>query len=150
MMGLRSAVVACGFATIVTIVHAQAAELPSPPGKLIDIGGSRLHVLCSGQGAPTIILEAGASSFAIDWTLVQREVEKTNRVCSYDRAGFGWSDSSTATTRATDAKDLHTLLRVGGERPPYVMVGGVAGRPPRSCLSSRPTSIRFVSSSTSA
>lgn len=124
MTGLRSVIFACSFATV---VHAQATELPPPPGKLVDVGGRRLHLLCSGQGAPTVILEAGASSFAIDWTLVQREVETTNRVCSYDRAGYGWSDSSTATTRATEAKDLNTLLRLAGERPPYVMVGASRG-----------------------
>src|SRR5688572_16690867 len=68
------------------------AELPPPPGRLIDVGGRRLRLLCSGEGSPTVILEAGASSFAIDWTLVQREVARSNRTCSYDRAGMGWSD----------------------------------------------------------
>ena len=106
---------------------AQLPALPAPPGKLVDVGGRRLHLLCSGQGTPTIVLEAGASAFAIDWTLVQREMAATNRVCSYDRAGMGWSDSSTAHTRASEARDLHTVLVAGGERPPYVMVGASRG-----------------------
>jgi len=68
------------------------AILPAPPGKLVDIdNGRRLHLLCTGQGSPTVVIEAGASSFAIDFTLVQRELEKSHRVCSYDRAGMGWS-----------------------------------------------------------
>jgi pimeloyl-ACP methyl ester carboxylesterase len=106
---------------------AQQPELPAAPGKLIDIGGRRLHLLCSGQGAPTIVLEAGASAFAIDWTLVQYELARSTRVCSYDRAGMGWSDSSTAATRATESSDLHALLRAAAERPPYVMVGASRG-----------------------
>jgi len=104
-----------------------ARELPAAPGRLIDVGGRRMHLLCSGAGTPTVVLEAGASSFAIDWTLVQREVSKTNRICSYDRAGMGWSDPTTPTNRASSAVDLHTLLEKAGERGPYVMVGASRG-----------------------
>ena len=102
-------------------------ELPPAPGRLIDIGGRRLHLLCSGEGSPTIILEAGASSFAIDWTLVQREVSRGNRTCSYDRAGMGWSDPTTPANRASSAVDLHSLLEKAGERGPYVLVGASRG-----------------------
>ena len=108
-------------------LHAQQPELPAPLGKLVDIGGRRLHLLCSGQGSPTVVLEAGASAFAIDWTLVQRELERTNRVCSYDRAGMGWSDVADGTKRRSDALDLHTLLSTAGERAPYVLVGASRG-----------------------
>ena len=77
--------------SITSLVRAQApTTLPPAPGRLIDVGGRKLHLLCSGQGEPTVVLEAGASSFAIDWTFVQREVSRTNRTCSYDRAGSGW------------------------------------------------------------
>ena len=103
------------------------AELPPAPGRLIDVGGRRLHLLCSGEGSPTVILEAGASSFAIDWTLVQREVARANRTCSYDRAGMGWSDPTTPANRASSAVDLHTLLEKAGERGPYVLVGASRG-----------------------
>jgi pimeloyl-ACP methyl ester carboxylesterase len=103
------------------------AELPAAPGRLIDVGGRRLHLLCSGEGSPTAILEAGASSFAIDWTLVQREVSRGNRTCSYDRAGMGWSDPTTPATRASSAVDLHTLLEKAGEHGPYVLVGASRG-----------------------
>jgi pimeloyl-ACP methyl ester carboxylesterase len=104
---------------------AQGPALASAPGRMIDVGGRRLHLLCSGQGSPTIVLEAGASSFAIDWTLVQRELDRTNRVCSYDRAGLGWSDSSA--TRGNESHDLHRLLGSAGERPPYILVGASRG-----------------------
>ena len=119
----RAMLVICCVAT----AEAQQPELPPVPGRLVDVGGRRMHLLCTGRGAPTVVLEAGASSFAIDWALVQGELARDARVCSYDRAGMGWSDPSTAGTRASTAPDLHTLLTVAGERPPYVMVGASRG-----------------------
>lgn len=119
---VSSAVAICSLAVG---LGAQQAALPPPPGKLIDVAGRRLHLLCTGQGGPTIVLEAGASSFAIDWTLVQGQGAAANRVCSYDRADMGWSDPAPAT--GSTAGDLNTLLRAAGERPPFVMVGASRG-----------------------
>ena len=73
-------------------VAAQQVDIGPPPGRLVDVGGRKLHVNCSGSGSPTVVLEAGGSSFAIDWSLVQSDVARTHRVCAYDRAGSGWSD----------------------------------------------------------
>jgi len=93
-----------------------------PPGRLIDIGGRRLHLHCSGRGVPTVILVAGGGAFSIDWTLVQQKVAETTRVCSYDRAGLGWSDPGSAeeTVEAT-INDLHLLVRA--------FYGGASGKP---------------------
>jgi pimeloyl-ACP methyl ester carboxylesterase len=125
---LAIALAAASIEAQVTAPQRSATQaLPPAPGRLIDVGGRRLHLLCSGEGSPTVILEAGASSFAIDWTLVQREVSRTNRTCSYDRAGMGWSDPATPTTRASSADDLHTLLEKAGERGPHVLVGASRG-----------------------
>src|SRR5437016_5624440 len=66
-----------------------------PPGRLVDIGGWRLHLNCTGESSasqPTIILEAGIGDFSVEWSLVQPGVAKFARVCTYDRAGDGWSD----------------------------------------------------------
>ena len=115
------------FCCLTSLLSAQQPDLPPAPGRLIDVGGRRLHIICSGQGAPTVVLEAGASSFGIDWTLVQRDLARTHRVCSYDRAGMGWSDSAASSTRVSAARDLHNLLAAAGERPPYVMVGASRG-----------------------
>jgi len=112
---------------VVTGLPAQQPDIGPAPGTLVDVGGRRLHLVCSGQGSPTVVLEAGASAFAIDWTLVQREVARTNRVCAYDRAGMGWSDPSTPETRRSAQADLHALLAAAGERPPYVLVGASLG-----------------------
>jgi pimeloyl-ACP methyl ester carboxylesterase len=99
-----------------------------PPGRLIDVGGRRLHLYCTGRGSPTVILEAGAGSFSIDWSLIQPDIAKTVRVCSYDRAGYGWSDPGPEwDTVDQAAHDLNTLLTKAGERPPYVLVGQSMG-----------------------
>jgi pimeloyl-ACP methyl ester carboxylesterase len=106
----------------------QSTDIEDPPGVRIDVGSRRLHMICTGAGAPAVILEAGASAFAIDWSLVQPEIARTNRVCSYDRAGHGWSDprKDVATPERVVA-DLHAALRAAGEKPPYVLVGASMG-----------------------
>ncbi len=110
------------------LLLAQSVEIGSPPGRLVDIGGRRLHLHCTGSGSPTVILEAGASAFAIDWALVQPEMARTNRVCSYDRARHGWSDPGTSVqTPARVVSDLHAALQATKEKPPYVMVGASMG-----------------------
>ena len=111
----------------VSDLSAQQPDPGPPPGWLIDVGGRRLHLLCGGAGSPTIVLEAGASSFAIDWTLVQQELATSNRVCSYDRAGSGWSDPPARGSSVPVSLDLHNLLRAAGEPAPYVMVGASLG-----------------------
>jgi pimeloyl-ACP methyl ester carboxylesterase len=97
---------------------------PKPPGKLIDIGGRRLHLYCTGQGEPTVILEAGAGGFSLEWALVQSEVARFARVVSYDRAGYAWSDPGpTPRTMQQIARELHDALARAEIKPPYVFVG---------------------------
>ena len=98
-----------------------------PPGRLVDIGGWRLHLNCTGESRtsqPTVILEAGIGDFSVEWSLVQPGVARFARVCSYDRAGDGWSDLGPhPRTMHQIVSELHTLLDKAGERPPYVLVG---------------------------
>ena len=116
-------VAAVGFASSL-----GAQDAYPPPGKRVDIGGRKLHVNCTGAGGPTVILESGASSFAIDWALVQPAVSRTNRVCSYDRAGYGWSDPAPFDLRGDEAmRDLHAALDALGEKAPFVLVGQSMG-----------------------
>jgi alpha-beta hydrolase superfamily lysophospholipase len=112
----------------------------APPGRLIDLGGWRLHLNCAGEGRTaqaTVILEAGAGDFSLDWSLVQPSVARFARVCSYDRAGSAWSDlGPRPRTMHQIVSELHTLLEKAGERPPYVMVGHSYGGvlvPARRC-----------------
>lgn len=99
----------------------------APPGRLIDVGGWRLHLNCTGPARPvlpTVILESGIGDFSVEWSLVQPGVATFSRVCSYDRAGDGWSDVGPhPRTMHQIVYELHTLLERAGERPPYVLVG---------------------------
>ncbi len=100
------------------------------PGKLIDIGGYKLHILCSGHGGPTVVLDAGMGGSSLDWSFVQPEIAKFARVCSYDRAGYGWSDASPLDrTSRNIAEELHLLLKNAGEQGPYILVGHSFGGP---------------------
>lgn len=97
-------------------------------GMSVDIGGYNLNINCTGQGSPTVILESGHQVPAIGWRFVQPDIAKFTRVCSYDRAGYGWSDPGPMPrTSAQIVKELHTLLRNAGEKPPYVLVGHSSG-----------------------
>jgi pimeloyl-ACP methyl ester carboxylesterase len=125
---MRFASVLCSALLSATPLFAQATDIGAPPGQLVDIGGRKLHLHCTGSSSPNVILEAGASAFAIDWSLVQPEIARANRVCSYDRAGSGWSDPPKGVnTPAGFVADLHAALQAAGVKPPYVMVGASMG-----------------------
>ena len=95
-----------------------------PPGRLVDVGGHRLHLLESGSGDLTIVLEAGLMSTILSWSNLQRELAQSYRVVSYDRAGLGWSDLGPMPRTADRIVDeLHTLLQQAGIAPPYLLVG---------------------------
>jgi pimeloyl-ACP methyl ester carboxylesterase len=99
-----------------------------PPGNLVDIGGYRLHVHGTGEGRPTVVMEAGAADWSLFWSWVQPEVETFTRVCTYDRAGLGWSDPGPQPrTGQHMVRELHALLRTAGIEGPYVLVGHSAG-----------------------
>ena len=108
--------------------YPQKPQQYPPPGRLIDIGGRKLHLYCTGEGGPTVILIAGGGAFSIDWALVQPKVAQHTRVCSYDRSGLAWSDPGPADeTVEQTISDLHILLRNGGEKGPYLLVGASVG-----------------------
>jgi pimeloyl-ACP methyl ester carboxylesterase len=99
-----------------------------PPGRLVDVGGRRLHLYCIGSGAPAVILEAGLGWGLGTWRQVQPKVADTTQVCSYDRAGYGWSDvGPPPRTSKQIAEELHSLLQKGEVHGPYVLVGHSIG-----------------------
>lgn len=103
---------------------ATESALPVPPGRLVDIGGYRLHLYCTGSGSPTVVLMHGFADFSFTWALVQPSIARVTRVCSYDRAGQAWSDPGPAPRGLQRiADELHTLLDRGGERGPFILVG---------------------------
>ena len=95
-----------------------------PPGRLVDIGTHRLHLYCAGTGQPAVVFDAALGASSISWSLVQPAVAQTTRACTYDRAGFGWSDAGPMPrTAGRIADELYELLQVAGVPPPYVVVG---------------------------
>jgi pimeloyl-ACP methyl ester carboxylesterase len=111
----------------------MAAELAAkypPPGQMVDVGGYRLHINCQGcdhgPGTPTVVLEA--AEFSLSWDLVQPGVAKFAKVCSYDRAGLGWSARGpNPRTAGNIVRELHMLLQGASVDPPYVLVGHSKG-----------------------
>ena len=120
-----SAVAGAAYQFIAT--QQQSAANPAP-GQLVDIGGYRLHIWCTGIGSPAVILDTGLGGSLLDWGFVQPEAAKFSRVCSYDRAGMGFSDlgPSPRTSRRI-AAELHELLDRIGIRQPVVLVGASFG-----------------------
>ncbi len=104
------------------------SRLGQPPGAILSIEGRKTHIQCSGAGSPAVILEAGIGSNSLQWSLVQKEVAAFARVCSYDRAGTGWSERRPGVRDAARISgELEALLAVAGERPPYLLVGHSLG-----------------------
>jgi pimeloyl-ACP methyl ester carboxylesterase len=110
-----------GYQTLGAAADAKAYPMP---GQLIDVGGHRLHLRCTGAGAPTVVLEPGAGEMSSNLGWIAPAVARDTRVCVYDRAGRGWSEpASTAQDGAQIATDLHTLLQRGHVPGPYVLAG---------------------------
>lgn len=131
--GLRALVIVLaslpvlGF-TYETVAAALDAWRFAPPGKLVAVNGHQMHINCTGEGSPTVVMDAGLGGWSLDWSAVQPEIAQFTRVCSYDRAGLGWSEPGSAPGDAQRAvEDLHALLISSGERGPFVLAGHSAG-----------------------
>jgi pimeloyl-ACP methyl ester carboxylesterase len=107
-----------------TIMAAVDARRFPPLGKLVAVDGHQMHINCTGTGSPTVVMDAGLGGWSLDWSTVQPEIAQFTRVCSYDRAGLGWSERSAEPRDAQHAvHDLHSLLANSGEVGPFVLVG---------------------------
>jgi pimeloyl-ACP methyl ester carboxylesterase len=94
------------------------------PGRLVDVGGHQLHLSCIGEGTPAVVLEAPATGMSAAWGWVQPDVAQVTRVCTYDRAGLGWSESGDrGYDPAAAPSELHALLEHAGEAGPFVIGG---------------------------
>jgi pimeloyl-ACP methyl ester carboxylesterase len=109
---------------------AVAGDSTTPPGKLVDLGGHKLHVNCTGKGSPTVVLENGLGDYSFDWTLVQNKVAAFTRICTYDRAGYAWSDPGPKPRTFGQLNlELHDALAKLGEQRPLLLVGHSYGGP---------------------
>jgi pimeloyl-ACP methyl ester carboxylesterase len=110
------------------ISEARDRRFNPMPGKMIETGSQKMHIDCSGQGVPAVILDSGLGDSYLSWRKVQGPIANFARVCSYDRAGIGYSDSSSQPrTARVMAEELHALLNAAGVAPPYVLVGHSMG-----------------------
>jgi pimeloyl-ACP methyl ester carboxylesterase len=90
---------------------------------MVSVGDHKLHLLCKGNAAPTVVIEQGAGEPSRLWWPVQDQVAEFARVCTYDRAGYGWSDPVPAgRTIAERTEELHALLANAGIPGPYILV----------------------------
>lgn len=107
---------------------ARDAHRFAAPGRLVDIGGRRLHLLCLGAGSPTVMFETSGLGTVLQYQAVMRELADQQRVCAYDRAGLGWSDPSPLTATANNLEmDLDALLHKAELTGPYIFVASSAG-----------------------
>jgi pimeloyl-ACP methyl ester carboxylesterase len=99
-------------------------RFPDSPGRLIDVGGHRLHLRCLGEGAPAVVFDAALGASSLSWSLVAPRVAAITHACVYDRAGFAWSDAGPLPrTAGRIANELYELLQRASVPPPWLLVG---------------------------
>lgn len=110
--------------SLAAVPAALGQAAPKPLGRLVPAGDHRLHLNCTGKGSPTIVFENGTGDFSFIWSLVQPQVSRFARACSYDRAGYAWSDPGPLPRTFQQINlELHTALHNAGIAAPYVLVG---------------------------
>lgn len=114
-------------AVLTARAYSQSAD-PAPLGTMVDLGGYRIHLYCTGKGEQTVVLSPGGGDFSFAWYLVQQRLQSSARVCSYDRAGSAWSDPGPQPlTLRQEAYELESALKISGERGPYILAGHSLG-----------------------
>lgn len=137
------------FSIIILLLIAPVLSMaqPQPPGRLVDVGdGINMHIYCTGEGSPTVVLDAGLNGGTMSWASVQEQVSNHTRVCSYDRAGMSWSEPGPKPrTYMKIADELHALLQTAGEEGPYVLVGhSVGAHTVRFFMQNHPTDVAGI------
>lgn len=126
LLGLLGLVLAATLAGRVKQARLQRAY--PAPGRLVDVGGHRLHVRQAGAGGPTVVFENGQGGMALDWHYVQPEIAAQSATLAYDRAGMCWSDPGPGPRNVTVLVDeLRAALHAAGAPTPYVLVGHSLG-----------------------
>jgi pimeloyl-ACP methyl ester carboxylesterase len=127
LVGLSLAAVAGAAYNALALRHYRI--IAGVPGKLFTVDRYSMHLYCTGQGGPAIILDAGLGDDSLVWAKVQPQLSQQTTVCAYDRAGFGWSHPHPGSRDAnTIADQLHGLLQVAHVPPPYILMShSIAG-----------------------
>ena len=110
-------------------------RLPPAPGRLIDVGGHRLHLHCQGAGGPPVVFDAALGASSLSWTYVLPEVAAFARACAFDRAGFAWSDAGPLPrTTAPHRGGASRAARRRGRAPAVRPGGALVRRPHRPAV----------------
>jgi pimeloyl-ACP methyl ester carboxylesterase len=124
VLALAAGVIPSSFAA----AQPDAGSAFAVPHQLVDIGGRKMNIYCSGKGATTVVFDSASGDAGWSWFRVQPEVAKQTRACVFDRAGLGFSDpAKRPNTSENVAEDLHKLLAAAGEKAPYILVGNSLG-----------------------
>jgi pimeloyl-ACP methyl ester carboxylesterase len=97
-----------------------SAQDPQPIGRMVDAGGHRVHLYCTGEGSPTVMV---VGAYSVDWNLVQTPLSKLTRICTYDVAGTAWSEPGPNATCSDRTTEIHTILRNAHVEGPFLFVG---------------------------
>ena len=110
-------------------VMAATSSNPAPSsGRTYMVNGHQLYLNCVGSSSPTVVLFNGLGEWTPSWAWVQANVSHTTRVCSFDRAGEGWSGGKAIYPDGHQlASDLHALLHTAHVPGPYVLAGHSVG-----------------------
>jgi len=127
---LFTIVILCCFSlALLNVAASQTArgtqQVPPPLGKLVDVGGYRVHLYCEGTGSPAVVILGAGYSF--DWGLVQPKIAAITQVCAYDHSGSAWSDEGPKDSCALRVQEVHVALKKAGIAGPYVLVGHSLG-----------------------
>ncbi|EIJ43629.1 putative hydrolase or acyltransferase of alpha/beta superfamily [Beggiatoa alba B18LD] len=113
-------------ATMINVQATQPTELKglTMSGQLVTVGEHRLYIHCEGEGSPVVLMDAGLGGTSMDWSRIQPAIANYTKVCTYDRAGYGWSEAGEfPRTSSVIADELYTLVKNAGIAPPYIVVG---------------------------
>lgn len=125
VLALLPAITAPVYQAIASVIDKNAYP---PQGQIVEVNGTRMHLSCTGTGETTYILESSFYGWSITWEELQKKLSLHGVVCSYDRVGFGWSESNNKPqTSDVQAATLYQLLKNSAIDPPYILISDETG-----------------------
>ncbi len=125
---LAAVIVSAGAGIVDAQASRNAAEAYGPRGQFVEVNGAQMHVICQGDGEPTLVLQAGIGGGALDWLPFMESVEDEFRVCAFDRLGQDWSDPAPMPRTFADAADeLYVAIMALGIEHPIVVGHSLGG-----------------------
>ncbi|WP_373046799.1 alpha/beta fold hydrolase [Vulgatibacter sp.] len=115
--------------TTQAVASARDRAALQQPGRLVEGGGHRLHLLEQGKrsGAPSLVLLHGAGSSSAQWGWLGAMLAERHHVVAVDRAGLGFSEPGESAAAEVAVEELRTALRRAGIAPPWLLVGHSLG-----------------------